>query len=48
MIANNRRMRLRTFDLNHAFLKVDLEEEIPHPTVKITVTPIFRVRYGLR
>lgn len=50
IIANNNRMRLRTLDINHAFLYADLEEEvyITHPKNPKAVTPLRKSLYGLK
>ena len=49
-VANNKKMFLRTFDINHAFLYADLNEElyIPHPQNNKIVTPLKKSLYGLK
>lgn len=50
LLANNNKMRLRTLDINHAFLYADLEEKIyiPHPKKSYKVTPLKKSLYGLK
>ena len=50
IIANNKKMRLRTLDINHAFLYATLNEElyITHPKNARKVTPLRKALYGLK
>lgn len=50
IIANNKNLALRTFDINHAFLYADIDEElyITHYKDKRCVTPLKKALYGLK
>ena len=50
ILSNNSNMKLRTLDINHAFLYADLEEElyVVHPQDKRKATPLRKALYGLR
>lgn len=49
-VMNNKKMFLRTFDINHAFLYAALNKElyIPLPQDNRVVTPLKKYLYGLR
>lgn len=50
IIANNKKMKLKTLDINHAFLYATLNEElyIQHPKNARKVTPLRKALYGLK
>ncbi|KAK5960334.1 uncharacterized protein PWA37_002408 [Arxiozyma heterogenica] len=50
IIANNKKMKLKTLDINHAFLYAALNEELymQHPKNATKVTPLRKALYGLK
>ncbi|CCK73021.1 uncharacterized protein KNAG_0M01680 [Huiozyma naganishii CBS 8797] len=50
ILANNNNLRLRTLDINHAFLYASIDENffITHPNDSRMVTPLHKALYGLK